>query len=191
MAEKVQYGICNVYLFARTEGTGGAISYASPIHAEGAVSLSLDPQSEENVFYADNTRYYISNSSQGYEGELELAFLQDDVKLAFMGYVEASNNNIVETNAQGAPFGMVFQFETDDKARRVVLYNCKMGKPSEEHETTEDSTEPATVTVPFSCNGEAVTIDSVNRMIYKAEIHNSDANYSTAFTALALPTFGS
>lgn len=181
---KVQFGISNVYLFERGE-TNGSVTYSNPLHLPGAVSIDMEPQSEQNVFYADNIKYWTGDSMQGYEADLEVAMITDAVKTLYLGYAEAQNGNLVQTNAQGKSFGLVYQFETDTEARRCVMYNCTMGRPNEEHNTKEDSTEPDTQTVTISVNGEDVN----GVQCFTAEVKPADSNYDTVFTALALPTF--
>ena len=184
---KVQFGISNVYLFTRTVGANNAVTYSSPVHLPGSVSLTLEPQAEDNIFYADNIKYWVSNTMQGYEVELEVASIPDAIKTAFLGYATATNDNLVETNATGGTFGMVFQFETDTESRRCQLFNCTMSRPDEEHNTQEESTDPDTQSLTISVAGD--TVGTV--VCFKSEIHKDDANYATAFTAMALPVFSS
>lgn len=181
---KVQFGISNVYLFERSESSG-TVTYSNPLHLAGAVSIDMEPQSEQNVFYADNVKYWTGDSMQGYEADLEVALVPDAIKTAFLGYMAASNGNLIETNTQGKAFGLVYQFETDDEARRVVMYNCTMGRPTEEHNTREDSTDPEKQTLKISVNGEA--IDGIQ--CFKAEVKPTDSNYETVFSSIALPVF--
>ncbi len=48
----------------------GNATYSKPVPMPGAVSLSLDPESEPTKFYADGYAYYIINNNMGYEGDL-------------------------------------------------------------------------------------------------------------------------
>lgn len=182
---KVRFGISDVVVFKRTEADN-TITYGSPMEVKGSVSLSLDPQGDENVFYADNIKYWVGNTNQGYEGTFEVALVPDEFKKLYLGYKLADNGNLVETNAQGESFGMVFKFKLDDEDRYAVLYNCTVSRPSEEHNTIEESATPDTDELTITISGD--TVGTVQ--CYKAEIHAGDSNYATAKTALSLPTFG-
>ena len=65
---KVQFGLEKVH-YAVLEG--GA--YGTPVPIPGAVNLSLNPVGEMEKFYADNVVYYVSNTNDGYDGDLEVA----------------------------------------------------------------------------------------------------------------------
>lgn len=194
---KVQFGISDVTVFERTEtnlGTDSTITYSNPMAVPGAVSISLDPQGDQNIFYADNIKYWVGNTNQGYEGDLEIAMLPDDFKKKYLGYMTAANGNLVETDVVGKSFGMVFKFKTDTEDRYAVLYNCTVARPTEEHNTVEESADPDTITLTITVAGESVAytgsdITATTVQAFKAEVRPSDSNYATVKTALALPTF--
>ena len=54
MANKVEFGISNLYVGTYTVGTTGTVTMGTPYHQAGAVSFSPEEQSESNTFYADN-----------------------------------------------------------------------------------------------------------------------------------------
>ena len=70
MANKIRYGLSNVYYAVATLGTNNSATYATPVALPGAVSLSLDAEGETSNFYADNIAYYVTNSNNGYSGSL-------------------------------------------------------------------------------------------------------------------------
>ena len=54
MANKVEFGISNLYVGTYTVGTTGSVTMGTPYHQAGAISFSPEEQSEANNFYADN-----------------------------------------------------------------------------------------------------------------------------------------
>ena len=64
MANKVQYGLKNVYYATVTVGTS-TVTYGSPVAWPGAVSLSLSAEGDINDFYADNVKYFTAVANNG------------------------------------------------------------------------------------------------------------------------------
>ena len=50
MANKVRYGLEQVFYAKATEGSGGTLTYATPVALKGAVSLTLDAEGDTNPF---------------------------------------------------------------------------------------------------------------------------------------------
>ena len=61
---KVKFNIRNVHYAKLTIGEDGSITYSTPVAMPGAVSLSLDPNGEPSVFYADGYAYYTISNNQ-------------------------------------------------------------------------------------------------------------------------------
>lgn len=141
---KVKFGLSNVHVAKITE-TNGVITYGTPFAMPGARSLSADPEGNTSPFYADNIKYYIATSNQGYTGELEIAMTPDQFLKEILGQ-EQDNNGALLENADdiNARFALMGEIEGDVKKRRFVFYDCKAARPSSESNTVEDSKEPQT-----------------------------------------------
>lgn len=182
MANKVRYGLKNVYYSVITEA-GGSITYGTPVAWPGAVNLSLSPQGDQNPFYADNGVYFMTDANNGYEGDLETALIPDAFRVACLGETLDTSGFYVESNEDtGAEFALLFQFEGDESATRHCLYRCKAARPDVAGATTEDSIEPQT---------ETVTITAMPRLsdgVIKSRCPESaTAAYTAWFTTVQEP----
>lgn len=153
MANKVKFGIKNVHVAVLTEDAQGNITYGSPVAIPGAVSLSADPAGETTPFYADNVKYYIANSNQGYTGTLEVAMLQDTILTTLLGQTADTNGAVLEkADDKEKRFALMFEVDGDSKNRRTVYYDCTASRPSTAANTIEESKTPQTDTLNITMN---------------------------------------
>lgn len=146
--DKVKFGIKNVHIFPMKDNTP---SYGDVIDVPGAVSLSLDAQGDINKFHADNIVYYQTSANNGYEGDLEIALIPDEVWEKVFNYVKDEDNVYTEnTGKVVTPFAMTFEEDGDQTGTKFVLYNCTATRPSRSLSTTQDSVEPTTQTLSVS-----------------------------------------
>ena len=191
MANKIKYGIKNVYYAVATLAADNSATFGTPVALPGAVSLTLDPEGDSNIFYADNVAYYTSYANNGYSGSLELALIPDAFRKDVLGEIEDSKDVLVEE--QGAPsihFALMFQFEGDEKATRHVVYNCVASRPSTNGNTKEASIEPQTETINLTAT--SVYNPSLDKDIVKARTSGSTdtTTYTGWFTQVYTPTAG-
>lgn len=179
MANKIKYGIKNVYYAVATLAANNSATYGTPVALPGAVSLTLDPEGENNIFYADNIAYYTNYANNGYSGSLELALIPDAFRKDILGEIEDTKNVLIEE--QGAPsvhFALLFQFEGDVNATRHVVYNCVASRPTASGSTKEASIEPQTETVDITAT--SVYNATLNKDIVKAR--TSDDTDATTYS---------
>lgn len=189
MANKVKYGLCNVYFAKATIADDGTATYATPVPIPGAVNISLSAQGSNDPFYADNIKYYVTSSNTGYEGDLEVAILPDVFRKEVLGEFTDENGVIFEeTGADATPFALMFQFEGDDKGTRHVMYRCIATRPNVEGKTKEESTEVNTETVTITCS--SIYNKVLDKNIVKGRCLNdgiSAAKYATWNDAVYQP----
>ena len=177
MANKIKYGLKNVYYAVGTPGSNNTMTYDTPVAIPGAVNLSLDPQGDSTPFYADNIVYYQGTANTGYEGDLEIALIPDSFKTDVLGFITDGKDVLVEdAEAATVHFALLFQFEGDSKATKHVLYNCTAARPTVAGATKEASIEPQTETL--SITATTVYFSTVDTEVVKAEA-NEDSDSTT------------
>lgn len=180
---KVVFGVSNLHFCTYTVGEGGTVTLGTPYKVPGTVNISLDADSEENTFHADNVTYWSGYSDNGYSGEIENALFPDEFKTQFLNYVALDDGGIAQIKGmQNKPACMMFQIEGDAEGRRGILYNVALGHISREHATVEDTIEPQTATLPFRVNGDNGT------GIIRAAYGEDSSVYETIFTNPPVPT---
>jgi hypothetical protein len=85
-------------------------------------------------------------------------------------------------------FALAFEFEGDAHARRHILYNCTMNRPSVSGSTKEESIEPQTETVTITAT--SIYNATLNTDIVKASATQADSatQYAAWFTTAYQPT---
>ena len=155
---KVRFGASRV-MYALEDDNGDLQSTWYPL--AGAVQIGFTPQNDSNTFYADNSGYYITTGAASDEFSIELADMTDQAKQDLLGFIEENTSGLyVEpVNAKHKTFAMGYQVEGDGHTLRGVKYGCTLNRPSEEHNTTTDSTDPDTLTLEGSAIGKTFEID--------------------------------
>lgn len=183
MANKVEFGISNLYVGTYTVATDGTVTMGSPYHQAGAVSFSPDENSDKTDFYADNVIYWSGYSGGTFEGDLEVAKFDDTFKKNFLGYIEKGDGGLaVVKNVAKPNVWIAFQVEGDAESRRCIMYNCALGGITREYATIEESKEPATETIAVTVAGDNAT--GISMVSY----NQTATGYSTLFTNPPAPT---
>ena len=189
MANKIKYGLRNVYYAVATIASNGTATYATPVAFPGAVSLTLDAQGDLTPFYADDIAYWISNGNNGYSGSLEIARVTDGFKKDILGYVTDGHGALVENqNAATAHFALLFEFQGDEKATRHIMYNMTASRAASSGQTRGENVEPQTETINLV--GTSIYDATLDLDIVKAELTKGvyDTGYNAWFTTVYTPT---
>lgn len=179
---KVKFGISNAVYAPIDPQTG---EYGTIKQLPGSVSLSLEQQGEQNIFYADNISYYTSASNAGYSGDYELAMIPDYFRTEILGEELDDNNVLFEKGGvQPKAFAFGVKINTDDnKGIYYWFYNCTCSRPSVAGDTTAESTEVKTDTLSITINSRAS--DGMTKCQSTATTPNE--TLATWFTAVVEP----
>lgn len=185
---KVKFGLSNVHIAKITE-EDGVITYGTPFAMPGAVSLSAEPEGEETPFYADNIKYFIAVSNQGYSGDLELAMTPDEFLKEILGQTEDANGALIESaDDVNARFALMGEIDGDKKKRRFVYFDCTAARPGAEMNTVEESKEPQTDTISITMSARS-TDKAIKAVIEPTE--ENKAVYDAFFTSVYEKASGS
>ena len=186
---KVKYGLKNVHYAVATIAADGSATYGTVKPWPGGVSLSLDAQGGTTKFRADNINYWVGQSNNGYEGDLETALIPDDFRKDVLGELVDGNGVVLEdVEAKTVPFALMFQFEGDQKATRHVLYNCTATRPSVSGNTTDEEIEPQTETVTITTGSVYFPNFNGGANIAKGRCLQGETGYSSFFSSVYVPS---
>ena len=152
---KVHYALTNVYIAQLTmDLEAGTVSFATPKRLLGAVSMDLSAQGDVIKLRADGMDYYVVNSNNGYQGDLNIARIPDWFRSDILGdSVSPTDKVLVETTTQEPkPFAMIFEFLGDAKGSRHVLYNCTASRPNIKGENKDNLKDPDTDTLSLTAS---------------------------------------
>ena len=179
-ANKVKFGLSNAHYAVYDDEAG---TYDTPVPIKGSVNLTMDPEGDSSKFYADNVAYYATNKNSGYSGSLEIAFVEKQLQIDLLGFVDDSGLLLEMTDAQPKSFALLFELDGNVNKQRCVFYNCTA--------TTEDTVEPKTSTLELTAIGRDLDFKGESRNVVKGVIDNSAENktkYDGFYTAVLLPT---
>ena len=183
MANKVQFGLCDVHFAKITVQNDGTFSYGTVKAIPGAVSLSMDASGDQADFAADNNaRYFSDYANNGYTGTLEMAKLTDDFRKDILGQIIDTNGAILESGDDKlSGFALGFRIDGDESNTKFWYYNVMASRPSQASSTTDTSRTPQTTTL----NLTAMRRPSDNRTrIEMTETNDNKTAYEGFFTTV-------
>ena len=181
---KVKYNLKNAHYAMLKTGEDGAVTYDTPVALPGAVSISLSANGEPENFYADGVAYYVINNNMGYDGDLELALIPKDFRIAALNETLDDKKVLIENaDSELNAFALLFEFDGDVRHIRHVLYNCSASRPGISGKTNEENREVQTETLTIKATPLASGV-------VKAKTGNETdaATYADWYKAVYMPT---
>lgn len=189
MANKVRFGLKNLYYAIATIANDGTATYAAPVALPGAVSITLDPEGDVTNFYADDIAYFVTGGNSGYTGSVEVALIPDGFRKAILGDMEDGKGVLFEdADAETVHFALLFEFTGDESAAKHVLYNCTASRTSLAGQTKEDTKEVQTESFDITANAiynSTLEINTVKSKVQNKESAAYTGWYEAVYTGTA------
>ena len=186
MSNKVKFGLKSLFIASVTEAANGEITFGTPRSWPGSVSLTMDPQGDTNAFYADDCKYYVTTSNDGYEVSLETALVPDWFTEEYLGETKDTDGNLVEqTTDSPSHFAALFEFTGDKKAIRHCLFYCQAARPTVEGETKGESAEVKTESISFT----SMALPGTNIIKKKSTDDTTTEAYNSWYQTVSTPSF--
>lgn len=186
---KVTFGLEKVHIAFFDDQGAEQPAWKTPIPIPGAVRWTPTTVGEESSFYADNTKYFVATSNNGYTGELELALVPDEILAEMLGWEIDSNGALFEVaDAMPKKFALLGQVQGDKKNRRFVYYDCQANRPAKERTTKGESIEVATDVLSMTVS----PIEIEGRTLVKGDLELNEINpeaYNSFFSSVYTPVF--
>ena len=185
----LHYGIDKCYYALKT-----AQGYGTPKRLRGATSLTVNPEGDTQIFYADNTAYHVTTTNNGRSGSLTLAGMSDEALCDLLGYMIDDNGLVLElADADPSEFALLFQVETDDaeKPTLFAMYDVKLTRSTREHSTKEESVSPNTESFNYTATPAEFTLGGRERRVVGAHCDYSETTketYESWFTEVVEPS---
>lgn len=152
---KVHYALTNVYIATlEMDLETGTVTFGNPKRLLGAVSMDLSAQGDVIKLRADGMDYYVVNSNNGYQGELNIARIPDWFRSDILGNTITEKDKVLveATTQEPKAFAMMFEFLGDVKGTRHVLYNCAASRPNIKGENKGNLKDPDTDTLSLTAS---------------------------------------
>ena len=149
-ASKVRFNIHDVkYMTISALTNTGATTSGTWKDVPGAVSIDLSPVGEQTNFYADGYAYYTTVANDGYDGDLVMAKIPDDMYQDIWGATVSGMSKLLTEDSDPEPTHVVLSFviDGDDASETFFLYNVMMTRPTVATETNAGSKQPQTQSV--------------------------------------------
>lgn len=184
-ASKVRFNIHGLkYMTLSAYTTTGATTSGTWVDVPGAVSIDLSPVGETTNFYADGYAYYTTVANEGYDGDLVLAKVPDDMLKDVWGYTVTGTNKLIEeSDAEPTHVMLSFVIDGNDASETFFLYDVTLARPSVATETNAGSKQPQTQSVSLQARplptGETLA---------RSTTETTDAMLTAIFATATAPT---
>ncbi|MBP1967976.1 phi13 family phage major tail protein [Virgibacillus natechei] len=139
---KLVHGLSDFHIAILTEDDKTAVEYESPEELEGAVDVSVNPNTETNTKYADNGAFGVLNSLGDIDVDLTAVDLPQHIQTKIFGHDQSGD--VVFSNVADEASELALGFKAQIQGGGHRFYWLLKGKPeltNIEHSTDEGTVE--------------------------------------------------
>ena len=169
-------------------------TYGQLTDLPGAVSLTLSAEGGDGSdFYADDGIWAtFPGTNGGYSGDLELANIPDEARVALLGEVvdEATGVQFETTDAEPPEFALVTEAQTNIGPIATVLYSVKATRPEFNANTKGENVDVDTESLTLRIGAREFEVDNEKKKFVKGTLQKTDENaeqYAAFFEGVVLP----
>jgi len=172
-------------------------TYSSLQELPGAVSLTLTAEGGDGSdFYADDGIWAtFPGTNGGYSGDLELANIPDEARVALLGEVvdPTSGVQFETTDAEPPEFALITEAQTNIGPIATVLYSVKATRPEFNANTKGENVDVDTETLSLRIGAREFTYNGEKKKFVKGTLQKTDENadqYAAFFEDVVTPESG-
>lgn len=150
---KLIHGLSNFHMAILEQDDSSGVTYKTVEHIEGAVSVSVDPNTDSNTKYADNGAFAVLTNLEDIDVSMAAVDIPREIKKEMFGNQEV--NEVLFSNKDDITKEVALGFEAKIRGGGSRFYWFLKGTPEiigVEHETDEGSIESkdAELTLTFT-----------------------------------------
>lgn len=164
-------GLDDLHFSILTNDDSTGVTYSTITPIPGAITVDMQPQSNTNTLYADNSPFAVATAFGGVTVSLEIAALPLEIRAQLLGH-EVKDGLMFSKADDVAPYvALMFKsLKHNDSYRYVKLLKGKFNEPQETPTTKTDSPEFATPTI----EGNFVSREYDKKWAYMADTDNTN-----------------
>lgn len=170
---------------AKLSETDGTYTYDTPIKVPGTISLSMDIEQSNDIFYADGGAYITLQGASSTTGTLENYHIPEEVLLKIYNYVKSTTGEICQTDDPVNRMAILFACDDENGNEvRFTYYDVTSTKPGLNLQTREDGVTVNAESVDLTANSIVCGSKNVIRSYCTKDMEA----YENYFDKVTVPT---
>ncbi len=179
---KIRFGIEQLHIAFLENDEYGEIH-----HVPGAIGFGVTPEGGETAIPADNIKYFVSTTNDGYVGDIETVLIPDEILAEMLGWYFDENDVLIEdAEGRAKEFALMGQIQGDRRNRRFVYYRVLAARPGESARTKGDTIDHQPENLSITVLPTAFEDKKINRAVVEYSEATKEI-YNNFFNAVYFP----